>query len=78
MPVQSVGRSLDLLDAVASESLGLVALAEKTGLQPSTAYRLLGTLVERGYVTRNRRTGQFHLGHKMLELAASPPEIPKR
>ena len=67
--VQSVGRSLDLLEAVAAENLGLVALAERTGLGPSTAYRLLATLVDRGYVTRTR-TGRFRLGHKLLELAA--------
>jgi IclR family acetate operon transcriptional repressor len=69
-PVQSVVRSLDLLDALGSESLGLVALAERTGLQPSTAYRLLGTLQRRGYVSRNLHTGQFRIGHRLLELAA--------
>lgn len=69
-PVQSVGRSLDLLEAVASENVGLVALAERTGLGPSTAYRLLATLMERGYVTRSPRTGRFRVGHKLVELAA--------
>lgn len=70
VPVQSVGRSLDLLEAVASEHIGLVSLAERTGLQPSTAYRLLSTLMERGYVTRSPATGRFALGHKLVELAA--------
>ncbi len=68
--VQSVGRSLDLLDAVAGESLGLVALAERTGLGPSTAYRLLATLMAHGYVSRSPETGRFRLGYKLLELAA--------
>jgi IclR family transcriptional regulator, acetate operon repressor len=70
-PVQSVGRSLDLLDAVAAETLGLVALAERAGLGASTAYRLLSTLMEHGYVRRNPSTGHFHVGYKLLELAAS-------
>ncbi|MEA2330100.1 MAG: IclR family transcriptional regulator, acetate operon repressor [Thermoleophilaceae bacterium] len=69
--VQSVGRSLDLLEAVASEELGLVALGERTGLRPSTAYRLLTTLMERGYVVRSASTGRFRLGHKLVELAAT-------
>lgn len=71
LPVQSVGRSLDLLEAVAEEELGLVALAERAGLGPSTAYRILSTLMERGYVTRSPQTGQFRLGSKLVELAAA-------
>jgi len=70
VPVQSVGRSLDLLDAVGAESVGLVALAERTGLGASTAYRLLSTLMEHGYVRRNPETGHFHVGYKLLDLAA--------
>jgi DNA-binding IclR family transcriptional regulator len=69
-PVQSVGRSLDLLEAVANDNVGLVALAERTGLGASTAYRLLVTLLERGYVARNPSTGRFRVGHKLVELAA--------
>lgn len=69
-PVQSVARSLDLLEAVAAENGGLVAIAERAGLVPSTAYRLLTTLMERGYVSRSARTGRFRLGHKLIELAA--------
>lgn len=69
-PVQSVSRSLDLLEAVASGDLGLVALATKTNLTPSTAYRLLTTLMDHGYVTRSAETGRFRVGHKVLELAA--------
>ncbi|MEA2379503.1 MAG: IclR family transcriptional regulator, acetate operon repressor [Thermoleophilaceae bacterium] len=68
--VQSVGRSLDLLEAVASEELGLVALAERTGLGPSTAYRLLATLSARGYVARSASTGHYRLGHRLVELAS--------
>jgi IclR family acetate operon transcriptional repressor len=59
-----------LLEAVASEPLGLTALAERTGLGASTAYRLLSTLAARGYVTRSEESGHFGVGHKLVELAA--------
>ena len=71
LPVQSVGRSLDLLEAIADEQLGLVALAKRVGFGPSTAYRLLSTLAARGYVTRNAETGTYRLGPKLLEMAAA-------
>ena len=44
--VQAVARSLDILDALAGETeLGLVEIANRAGLGPSTAHRLLATLV---------------------------------
>jgi IclR family acetate operon transcriptional repressor len=65
-----VGRSLDLLEALAEPGeLGLAQVASRTGLQPSTAHRLLATLVERGYVTQNAETGRYLLGYRLLELA---------
>jgi IclR family acetate operon transcriptional repressor len=70
--VQSVGRSFDLLEALAGAGeLGLVELAGRTGLQPSTAHRLLSTLADRGYVLQNAYTGRYLLGYKLLELASS-------
>lgn len=69
--VQSVARSLDVLEALACPGeLGLVELASRTGLQPSTAHRLLSTLVERGYALQSRETGRYLLGYKLLELAS--------
>jgi len=68
--VQSVTRSLDLLEALAAAGeLGLVDLAKRTGLQPSTAHRLLATLAERGY-TLQGESGRYLLGYKILELAS--------
>jgi len=69
--VQSVARSLGLLEALASPGeLGLVELAARAGLQPSTAHRLLSTLVGRGYVIQTADTGRYLLGYKVLELAS--------
>jgi len=68
--VQSVGRSLDLLEALAEPGeLGLVELSTRVGLQPSTVHRLLSTLVDRGYAVQSAATGRYLLGYKLIELA---------
>ena len=51
-------------------------IAAQTGLVPSTAHRLLGTLVARGYAAQSPTTGRYLIGYKLLELtsgAAGPP-----
>lgn len=69
--VQSVERSLDLLEALADrEEAALGELAAQAGLLPSTAHRLLATLVRRGYAARQPDTGRYVLGYKALELSA--------
>jgi IclR family acetate operon transcriptional repressor len=68
--VQSVGRALDLLEALADPSdSGLLELAQRAGLQPSTAHRLLSTLVARRYAIQEPG-GRYRLGDKLGELAA--------
>jgi IclR family transcriptional regulator, acetate operon repressor len=67
--VQSVWRALDLLEALAGEEpVGLVDLAGRAGLQPSTARRLLATMAARGYVVQSRRSGGYLIGHRALSL----------
>jgi DNA-binding IclR family transcriptional regulator len=69
--VQSLDRALDLLEALAgADELGVSELAQQTGLVPSTAHRLLGTLVARGYAAQNPVTGRYLLGYKLLELTS--------
>jgi IclR family acetate operon transcriptional repressor len=72
--VQSVARSLEILETLAgAQELGLVEIAARTDLRPSTAHRLLGTLVARGYAVRSA-TGRYRLGHKLAELAGAAGE----
>jgi IclR family acetate operon transcriptional repressor len=69
--VQSLERALDLLEALAgADELGVSEIAAQTGLVPSTAHRLLGTLVARGYASQNPATGRYMLGYKLLELTS--------
>ena len=61
--MQSVARSLEILESLAGErELGLVEIAARTGLRPSTAHRLLATLVARGYAVQSRPSGRYMLG----------------
>src|SRR3954451_18421501 len=69
--VQSLDRALDLLEALASsDELGVSEIAARTGLVPSTAHRLLATLVARGYAAQNPATGRYLTGYKLLELTS--------
>ena len=68
--VQSLDRAFDLLEALAGgEELGVTELAHRTELVPSTAHRLLGTLVKRGYVAHSADSGRYRLGYKVAEIA---------
>lgn len=71
-PVQAVGRAFALLEALAARGdAGLVELARDASLHPSTAHRLIASLIECGYASQNPTTGRYCLGRKVLELASS-------
>jgi DNA-binding IclR family transcriptional regulator len=69
--VQSLERAFDLLEALAAGGeLGVTELANRTGLVPSTAHRLLHTLTKRGYVSQSPESGRYLLGYKVVEVAS--------
>ncbi len=68
--VQSVERTLDLLEALAETGeVGIAQLSNRVGLHASTVHRLLSTLISRGYVRQNTATGRYLLGLKPLDIA---------
>lgn len=72
MPVRSVKRALELLSAVAhGEELPLAQLAAATSLAPSTAHRLLTTLVDTGFVQQDLDSRRYGAGHRLLGFVSA-------
>lgn len=70
--VQSVDRAVELLEAVAAgEPASAPALADRCGLNRSTAWRLLATLEHHGLVDRDPATNRYAVGHALLRLASA-------
>ena len=69
-PVRALSRGLALLTEL--NALGpstVLDLAHQTGLNRTTAYRLLDTLAEEGFVTYDRNTGRFALTPRVRRLS---------
>lgn len=69
--IQVIDRSSSLLDAIAQNNgpASLKILSADTGLHPSTAFRILGALVETGFVEKDS-AGHYLLGKKLVRLAS--------
>jgi DNA-binding IclR family transcriptional regulator len=68
-------KGLDVLELLAAEAGGLTQkqVAERVGRSVSEIYRMLGVLEQRGYVTRDRRTGEYMLTLQLFRLATQYP-----
>ena len=71
--VQSVDRTLDVLESLASRrgATGISELSHLVGLHVSTVHRLLATLVDRGYVRQDPESSRYHLGSRIFALASA-------
>lgn len=69
--IQVIERLAHLLDAIAKhdEAVSLKILSADTGLHPSTAFRILSSLAEQGFVERTDR-GTYGLGIKLMQLGS--------
>ncbi len=70
--VEAVERALAILDCFdeAHLTLSLSEIANRSGLYPSTALRLCGSL-ERGHYLRRDEDGRYRLGSTIQRLAGS-------
>jgi DNA-binding IclR family transcriptional regulator len=69
--IQVIERLAHLLDAMAKhdDAVSLKILSADTGLHPSTAFRILASLAEQGFVERTDR-GAYRLGVKLMQLGS--------
>lgn len=69
--IQVIDRVAQLLDVIAANNgpVSLKILSSETGLHPSTAFRILASLVEHGLVERSS-SGHYRLGVKLLQLGS--------
>ena len=72
--IQSIERAAAILTSLAAgggNGRRLMDIAAETGLQKSTAHRILGTLIAAGLVEQDDDSGQFHLGLRLFALGVS-------
>lgn len=70
-PIQVIDRMAGLLDALAAQDgpASLKVLSAETALHPSTAFRILASLIQHGFVARVEG-GLYQLGPHLLQLAS--------
>ncbi|MDD3225060.1 MAG: IclR family transcriptional regulator [Clostridium sp.] len=74
--VQSVDRALCILEALSDyeDGLGITEIGQKVSLHKSTVYRLVNTLVNRGYINQDCSTNKYRLTLKLFELGSKKVE----
>lgn len=76
-PLARYARILETVAAV-SEGMTLSMIAESTGLQPATSHRLVNSLCDIGFLSKQERTKVYVLGTRMIQLcllAVTPSSI---
>src|SRR5215208_1410442 len=76
--IQSIDRAVELLEAIAAagEPVTAPVLADRCGLNRSTAWRMLATLEHHGLVERDPASNRYSLGFAVLRLAAAAGHEP--
>lgn len=71
--VQSLDRTFDILELLGNEQNGynLVQISEKLDLPKSTVHRLIGVLIQRGFVRKSTETGRYRLGPGFIGLCSN-------
>ncbi len=66
----TVNKAIDILDVFLQKDggLSLTEIAEATGLNAATAFRLVSTLTRRGYIRQPEKKGVYLLGLRMLDF----------
>lgn len=67
----TVLKALDVLEIVAASStpLSVSEVADRAGVDKSTTYRMLSTLIDAGYVIRDDLSRRYRLSYKVVSLS---------
>jgi IclR family KDG regulon transcriptional repressor len=70
--IQSIERAFAILEEVARhrDGIGLAELAKRVGLHSSTAFHLVRTMAQLGYVSQPRNSKKYRIGRRLFALAA--------
>jgi IclR family KDG regulon transcriptional repressor len=70
--IQSIERAFAILEEVARhrEGIGLAELSKRVGLHSSTAFHLIRTMVQLGYVSQPKDSKKYRVGRRLFTLAA--------
>jgi DNA-binding IclR family transcriptional regulator len=70
--VQSIERAFAIAEEIARnrEGIGLAELSKRVGLHNSTAFHLVKTMVQLGYVSQLADSRKYRIGRRMFTLAA--------
>jgi IclR family transcriptional regulator, KDG regulon repressor len=70
--VRAVERALDILLCFTREEpvRSLTQISECVGMSKTTVHRLLGTLENKRFITRDKVTGLYRLGFRFIEMAS--------
>ena len=67
--MKSLNKALDIVELIADHRrIGVREVAQRCGLPPATAHRIVTALAKRGYLSKNDRTHDYTLSPKFLVL----------
>jgi len=71
--VASVSKALTIVEVLSQEpeGMGLVEISNHVGMNKTTVYRLLTSLMEKEFVEQDEKTGKYSLGLKILSIATA-------
>jgi len=69
--MKTIEKAIDILEVFLrqKDEIGLVGLANLSGLNVSTAHRIASTLVKRGYLNQQQRGERYSLSPKLLQFS---------
>lgn len=68
--IRVLERAFDILEVLTSDTeLSLVEIVERTGLPLATVHRSIQTMLSRGYIGQDLKSGKYYLGMQIIRLS---------